>query len=464
MTEATFNFWQQWYPIAPLEDLDPRRPTSVMLLGQRFVIWKPPHSEQYRVFRDECPHRLAPLSEGRIDQTSGDLMCSYHGWQFNPQGECTRVPQAENPDLIAKNQQHLCAIALPCQQANDLLWLWPDAGSADLAMSTPLPLSPQVDAEKGFVWSSMVRDLAYDWKNLIENLCDPSHVPFAHHGVQGNREQGRPQPIEILQSTPTLINGAVATGLKSQITFEPPCRLEYAIKLGEGRQIGLVSYCIPVAPGRSRIVLQFPCNFTKTAQRYIPRWLDQLLNLKVVLRPTLVYNPLIPRWWDHIRNRNAVLDGDMILLHYQEHSLQKRQPSRSWKTAYQMPTGSDRLVIEFYKWCDRYAQQLPWASTQPTMPEPQPMSRKVLLDRYHQHTQICHSCQRTLQTVQWLQNGLLGFFAVAVAIAALLPDGWRLTVGLPLILLALGGLGGYAWLKFWLEPQFYFVDYIHSDR
>ncbi len=463
MTEAAFNFWQQWYPIAPLEDLDPKRPTSVMVLGQRFVIWKPTHSEQYRVFRDECPHRLAPLSEGRIDEASGDLMCSYHGWQFNSQGKCTRVPQAENPDLIAKNQ-HLCAIALPCQQANDLLWLWADADSADLARSTPLPLSPQVDAEQGFVWSSMVRDLAYDWKHLIENLCDPSHVPFAHHGVQGNREQGRPQPIEILQSTPTLIEAVVTTGLKSQLTFEPPCRLEYAIKFGDGRQAGLVTYCIPVAPGRSRIVLQFPNNFTKPSHHLIPRWWDHIRNLKVVLFPTFTHNPLTPRWWDHIRNRNAVLDGDMILLHNQEHNLQKRQASQSWKTAYQMPTGSDRLVIEFYKWCDRYAQQLPWANTPSLAPEPQSSRREALLDRYQQHTSICHSCHHALHTVQRLQIGLLVFFTVAVAIAALLPDVWRLTIGLPLLFLALSGLGVYGWLKFWLEPQFYFVDYIHSDR
>ncbi|NJK29744.1 MAG: Rieske 2Fe-2S domain-containing protein, partial [Acaryochloris sp. SU_5_25] len=93
--ETDFNFFQHWYPIALLEDLDPKRPTPITLLGQHYVIWQPRDSNQYLVFHDQCPHRLAPLSEGRIDDQTGQLMCSYHGWQFNAEGHCTHIPQAE---------------------------------------------------------------------------------------------------------------------------------------------------------------------------------------------------------------------------------------------------------------------------------------------------------------------------------------------------------------------------------
>ncbi|MFS8019090.1 putative pheophorbide a oxygenase [Helianthus anomalus] len=40
-----------------------------------------------------CPHRLAPLSQGRIDQW-GRLQCVYHGWCFSGSGECKLIPQA----------------------------------------------------------------------------------------------------------------------------------------------------------------------------------------------------------------------------------------------------------------------------------------------------------------------------------------------------------------------------------
>ena len=34
------------------------------------------------------------------------------------------------------------------------------------------------------------RDLPYDYASLVENVCDPSHVPFSHHGVMGDRWGG----------------------------------------------------------------------------------------------------------------------------------------------------------------------------------------------------------------------------------------------------------------------------------
>lgn len=437
-----FNFFQHWYPLSPVEDLDPKRPTPITVLELRLVIWKPSSSETYRVFLDQCPHRLAPLSEGRVDEKTGNLMCSYHGWQFDEQGSCTQIPQAENPQLTNK-QQNLCAIALPCCQENDLLWVWLDAKSPELAASTPRPLSPLVDATKGFVWSSFVRDLEYDWQTLIENVADPSHVPFAHHGIQGNRERATPIPLKIEQSTPNLIEATTPGRFNTKITFEPPCHLEYAISFGDkGQQLGLVTYCIPVAPGKSRIVAQFPRNFAKT-----------------------VYQ-LTPRWWDHINNRNLVLEGDMILLHQQEHFLQQRQQHESWKTAYKLPTSADRLVVEFRSWFDNYCQgRLPWSDVGLIMPERKINdNRAELLDRYKQHTQHCSSCRSTLKMVKRSQQVLLGYFVLTILGVALLPDALRLSLGLPLMATALLALATFTWLKTWLEPRFYFVDYVHAER
>ncbi|MBD2437058.1 Rieske 2Fe-2S domain-containing protein [Nostoc sp. FACHB-110] len=438
-----FDFFQHWYPLSPVEDLDPKQPTAVTLLGLRLVIWKPKSAETFQVFLDQCPHRLAPLSEGRIDDETGNLMCSYHGWQFDQHGNCTHVPQAENPELVSK-KENLCAVALPVRQQQDLLWVWPDAKSSQQAANTPLPLSANVDATKGFVWSSFVRDLEYDWQTLVENVADPSHVPFAHHGVQGDRQQARPIPIKILQSTPNLIEVATQGLLPGTITFEPPCRLEYAFSFANGsKQMGLVTYCIPVSPGKSRIVAQFPRNFAKT----------------------LHY--LKPRWWDHITNRNLIIDGDMILLQQQEYFLQQNQPNQSWKTAYRLPTSADRLVIEYRNWFDSYCHgQLPWKDVGIDAPSIRNINndRQQILDRYKQHTQHCSSCRNALLVVQRLQAVLLIYFVITVCAVAVFPDGLRLQLGLPLIAIALLGLGAYAWLRFWLQPQFYFVDYIHAQR
>ena len=362
---SEFNFFQQWYPLSPLQDLKCDRPTPVTLLGMRLVIWKPQNADSFRVFLDQCPHRLAPLSEGRVDEETGNLMCSYHGWQFDQGGVCTHIPQLDQEQLDKNIPQQYCVLSYPTREEQDLLWVWADPHSADLAKTTPLPRSPQVDAEKGFSWDSFVRDLPYDWQTLIENVADPSHVPFTHHGVQGNRKQGRPIAMEIVESSMQLVEVQLDRARKTTITFEPPCRLEYTIQIGtEGKQLGLITYCIPTEPGKSRIVAQFSRNFAKNIQK------------------------ITPRWWEHLKVRNSVLDGDMIVLHQQEAFLQQKQEPNAWKTAYKLPASSDRLVIEFRKWFDKYCGgQLPWLQVGITAPMTQiNEDRKVLLDRYHQHT------------------------------------------------------------------------------
>lgn len=436
-----FNFFQHWYPLTPIEDLDPKFPTPVTVLGIRLVIWKPKSSDTYQVFLDQCPHRLAPLSEGRIDDKTGNLMCSYHGWQFDQQGICTNIPTAEDTDIVSKNKDKFCVVSLPVRQATDLLWVWLDTNSRELADNTPLPLSPYADTSKGFFWSSMVRDLEYDWQTLIENVADPSHVPFAHHGVQGNRDKAYPIPIKIATSTSDLIEATVERGLKSTITFEAPCRLEYAIPFGVGKQIGLITYCIPVSPGKSRIVALFARNFAPTLHK------------------------ITPRWWNHIMERNQILDGDMVLLLTQEYLL--KQNPESWKSAYKMPTSADRLVIEFRNWFDKYCQgKLPWEKVgiNPDKNTSININRQEVLNRYTQHTQHCSSCRGALKNIQRLQIFLLAYFAISVSIVAVLPDSQRPNIGIALIISALLGLGIYAGLKLWLEPKFYFVDYIHAHK
>jgi phenylpropionate dioxygenase-like ring-hydroxylating dioxygenase large terminal subunit len=88
-----FDWLDQWYPFAPVCDLDPGAPHGKTVLGLRFVAWYDRSAGEWRVFDDACPHRLAPLSEGRVDD-KGRLQCVYHGWCFDGAGACKFIPQA----------------------------------------------------------------------------------------------------------------------------------------------------------------------------------------------------------------------------------------------------------------------------------------------------------------------------------------------------------------------------------
>jgi nitrite reductase/ring-hydroxylating ferredoxin subunit len=96
-----FDWYAQWYPVMPVCDLDKRVPHAKKVMGLDVVVWWDRNESAWKVFDDTCPHRLAPLSEGRIDQW-GRLQCVYHGWCFNGYGDCKFIPQAppDGPPVI----------------------------------------------------------------------------------------------------------------------------------------------------------------------------------------------------------------------------------------------------------------------------------------------------------------------------------------------------------------------------
>ena len=91
--DGKFDWYAEWYPVMPVCDLDKRVPHAKRVIGLDVVVWWDRNESQWKVFDDSCPHRLAPLSEGRIDRW-GRLQCVYHGWCFDGSGDCKLIPQA----------------------------------------------------------------------------------------------------------------------------------------------------------------------------------------------------------------------------------------------------------------------------------------------------------------------------------------------------------------------------------
>ncbi|MEY4430932.1 MAG: hypothetical protein RLZZ533_868, partial [Cyanobacteriota bacterium] len=177
--------WSQaWYPVAFLRDLDPQRPTPFTLLEQDLVLWFEAGSQRWRAFADVCPHRLVPLSEGRLNG-AGELECPYHGWTFNGEGHCTAIPQATAGSRIS-SRSHCRSYATATAQG--LLFVF--SGDATVAPQHPLPLVPVLQEQgrgwaDGWVVQDTFRDLPMDALTLLENVLDVSHVPFTHHATVG---------------------------------------------------------------------------------------------------------------------------------------------------------------------------------------------------------------------------------------------------------------------------------------
>ncbi len=78
---------------------------------------------------DRCPHRLAPLSEGRVNE-EGRLECPYHGWTFNGDGSCHSIPQeapGKKKEASATNSPRACATPYLTKVSQDMLYILPTA-------------------------------------------------------------------------------------------------------------------------------------------------------------------------------------------------------------------------------------------------------------------------------------------------------------------------------------------------
>lgn len=402
------NLWQQaWYPVAFLRDLEQDRPHRFVLLGEPLVLWFESSSQQWRAFADRCPHRLVPLSEGRLSE-SGELECPYHGWRFNGAGACTTIPQGgEAIPAGARCRSYATATA------QDLLFVY----SGDSAEADPsrLPLVPLLE-EPGWLVQDTFRDLPYDAVTLMENVLDVSHVPFTHHGTVGKRSNAGPVELELLEEGPEGFTGIWQEGprqgkLGTQHTrFIAPGLMWHDLTAKGFARILTVVYATPMQPGYCRLFARFPFQFEQPLAA-------RLLGLR-------------PQWLQHLGN-HRVLEDDQIFLHHQERELERSGGSGEYIRACVMPTAADRYVVALRRWINRFGgEPFPNAALPPLLDD------TTLLERYESHTRHCRSCRTALSRIEWFQGNaplLLG----GVTVLMVLVPGLAFKIGAGLVLVAL---------------------------
>jgi hypothetical protein len=112
---------------------------------------------------------------------------------------------------------------------------------------------------------------------LLENLADPAHIPFAHHGLQGTRADA----IPVNMTVPEHVAGRVISGehsaalevpalrgfkvewgdrtykkLRSGVEeYRAPFVISYKATFQGGNPWSLCVLCVPTRPGWSRLIL-----------------------------------------------------------------------------------------------------------------------------------------------------------------------------------------------------------------
>jgi phenylpropionate dioxygenase-like ring-hydroxylating dioxygenase large terminal subunit len=397
--------------VAYLRDLDPRRPQAQTVLDRDLVLWFEASSQRWRAFEDACPHRLVPLSEGRLN-AQGELECPYHGWSFEGTGRCTAIPQAEEGARVSTGRSS-CR-SYPTSTGQGLLFVF--MGEAEQAAAVALPLVPALEEEpERWLLRDTFRDLPMDALTALENVLDVSHVPFTHHLTVGRRENAAPVRAELGELSAAGFTALWPEGprrgkLGSQhTTFLAPCLMWHDLTAQGFGRILTVVYVTPVRRGECRLFARFPFRFSSPLPGLLLR--------------------LTPEWLQHIGN-NKVLEDDQVFLHWQERAVERRGGLEASQRTFHLATGADLYVRGLLSWAERWDGQ-PF----PDQPLPPRLERPALMDRLHSHTRSCRSCSTALRRLRrWRPLALSPLlFAVLVQWRADAPRSWPallLTAGL----------------------------------
>jgi len=159
-----------WHPVAVAGELTEEKPIkAVKILDEELVVYRDKNG-RYGLLGEHCPHRLASLAFGRVDEEG--IRCPYHGWKFAATGRCLEQP-AEPADSTFKDR--IRHTAYPVEKLGGLLFAY--LGPA------PQPLLPRWDVltwEHGKRWIVIDSLLDCNWLQPMENSVDPSHLYWLH--------------------------------------------------------------------------------------------------------------------------------------------------------------------------------------------------------------------------------------------------------------------------------------------
>lgn len=163
-----------WYPVAWSHQLKANQVIPVMVWQKPIALYRDASGQVYAL-EDACPHKGVELHKGEV---SGDrLVCPYHGWEFNSEGQCVNIP------YLPPTQKLPCAQArsYPAQERYGIVWVYP--GDIALLSDRPLPQVPEYDDPNCLIIPITGYFQAH-FSICNENTMDVFHG-FLHKNLQG---------------------------------------------------------------------------------------------------------------------------------------------------------------------------------------------------------------------------------------------------------------------------------------
>ena len=173
-----------WHPVAFSEEVG-ERPISVPILEERVAVCR--LSGEVKAFHDLCIHRGTPLSLGWVEGET--IVCAYHGWAYNQEGKCVRIPSIPPGHPIPKKA---CLTRYLAQERYGIVWVC----LAEEPRAT-LPELTEVEDTSFRIFFRQKKTWDCTAARAIENFTDLAHFPWVHEGILGDRSEPIPPEVKM---------------------------------------------------------------------------------------------------------------------------------------------------------------------------------------------------------------------------------------------------------------------------
>ncbi|GLJ14740.1 hypothetical protein SUGI_0238900 [Cryptomeria japonica] len=423
-----YNWETEWYPLYLAAEVPKDAPLGLTVFHKQIVLFEDGNGALH-CFEDRCPHRLAKLSEGQV--MDGRLECLYHGWQFEGDGKCVKIPQLPSGATIPRAA---CVKSYEVKVSQGVVWVW--MANRSTADPKKIPWFEHY-ARHGFFDISSVHELPYDHSILLENLMDPAHIPISHDrtDLSAKRENAQALAFKVTERTARGFAGqwgeATSDNFQNKLRFEAPCVLrndkEYTDKEGNKQYFSALFLCRSAGQGKSMLIVRFGGTQNRAELKWIPMW---------VIHQT----------------SNKVFEQDMGFLSSQnEVLLREKVPTRD---LYLSLKSCDTWVTEYRKWLDRVGHGMPYyfghqtfslprspalleaapaglvaanAASAPTKGGLGTVHSPDPTNRYFRHVIHCKECRLALKGFQKWKTTFLALGCLSCGMAILLSlTRWRL--------------------------------------
>ena len=263
---------KDWYVICRKDEIEENKILLKYVFDQEIIIWK--KKERIMAWENLCIHRGSRLSLGSIN--NGILKCAYHGWEYNQDAQCVKIPS--QPDI--KIPKKACVKSYKVIEKMNMVWINLSKEANDFVNIKEFNESNFNHVSSGpyLMKASAPR--------VIENFLDVAHFPFVHENHLGIKDKPMIDDYDVVSSNKGIHASNVkvfqpnpdGTNKSGEVIYDYHVHSPFVASLGKdvskNERFVLVFYVTPISETESMIYTLTLMNFGKLDDKIVRDYQD----------------------------------------------------------------------------------------------------------------------------------------------------------------------------------------------